>query len=213
MLTAFDLLRFARDVTFRWMHELIDKLQSSDKADQVHNLQTRICNVAATCRATYDVDPAHLPFLFSSIDDTAVLVGCAITLHSHLPASVQNEPSSFKKLLIRDQHLSQFLEVFLWERIVQDRQGLDKAITYIWPVYMPTTEKWKRLSGHNSRWITTVSAASNTRKQRVHFNLLDGAFLVDGQPLGRLPRSIIESPAYARIFGEVSIALHLHMAF
>ena len=105
MLTAFDILRLARDVTFRWMHELIDKLQSSDKADQVHNLQTRICNVAATCRATYDVDPAHLPFLFSSMDDIAVLVGCAIALHSHLPASVQNEPSSFKKLLARDHHL------------------------------------------------------------------------------------------------------------
>ena len=185
------------------MRELVEKLRSINEAVEGCDLRMRVCDVAATCRATYDVDPSHISSVLSSVDDMAILVECAMYLHNSLPASIEEAPFDFKKLLTRERQLSYFLELHLWERIVQDRCGLDHAIASIWPTYEPTTTSWERLPEPNSRWITTLAATPDVGTLIIHFNLLDGAFLVDGKPLDHLPRSIVEHPMYARIFGEV----------
>jgi hypothetical protein len=46
-------------------------------------------------------------------------------------------------------------------------------------------------------------------KQEVHYDLLSGQLLVNGKPLRRLPREIVEHPTYASILGAVSAQIEL----
>ncbi len=52
---------------------------------------------------------------------------------------------------------------------------------------------------------TTTIADEGQQAQEVHLNLLTGSLLINGKPLGRLPRNITAHPLYARTFGSVSL--------
>ena len=61
---GYRLLRKARRVTHNWMREIVLKLQDAIDDDQTSELQRRACDMAATCRATFDVeDGTHLDVL------------------------------------------------------------------------------------------------------------------------------------------------------
>jgi hypothetical protein len=68
------------------MHQLAEKLQDSDDDDQVLSFQLRVCEMAATCRGTYDVDPTHLSHLLASAEDFAILMNVPFEYSTiHLP--------------------------------------------------------------------------------------------------------------------------------
>jgi hypothetical protein len=202
---VYTLLRKARAVTFRWMHQLAKKLRVTEDEDKVREFQRRICEVAATCRGTYDVDPDHVPFLLRSNEDVAVLVECAITVYDNTPSNVADCPLDFKRLLDRDRRLSHSLELSLGLHIRKDRGGLDHAIAAIWTGYRPGSD-WKTLQPPNDRWLITMTAIeAGQESQPVQLNLLEGRLLINGKPLGRLPQNIVTHSTYSRIFGQVSI--------
>ncbi|KAF8462460.1 hypothetical protein BDZ91DRAFT_632608, partial [Kalaharituber pfeilii] len=60
---------------------------------------------------------------------------------------------------------------------------------------------WKLLTSPNERWITTTTKGGTDRlPMKVHYNLLEGTFLVDGLPFGRLPKEYVSHPDYFRLF-------------
>ena len=197
---GWQLLRKARNVTHNWMREILLKLQG-DKVDdeQASELQRWARDMAATCRATFDVeDGIHLDALLCSSDDVAIALECAIVIHDNTP------PHLAQKLLHRDQRLSHFLEALLIELIQNDKYGLDTAIASVWPSYRPGYGGWRQLDGPNSRWLTSHTAPlPGQRSQQVHYNILTGELLVGGKPLGPLPHEIVSHPTYIRIFGQV----------
>ncbi|KAF8962069.1 hypothetical protein BDZ97DRAFT_1759482 [Flammula alnicola] len=204
---GYALLRKAREVTYKWMHEIVDKLQDAVDDDELSELQRRACEMAATCRATFDVDAGtHLDALLSSefSADVAILIECAIMIHDNTPPHLGRTFPDFQKLLHRDRRLSHFLEPFLSKLIHADKCGLDIAITSVWSGYHPGDGGWQQLPEPNSRWLTSFTAAASPgqRAQQVHYNMLDGKLLVDGKPLGRLPREIVGHSTYKRIFGQ-----------
>lgn len=162
--------------------------------------------MAATCRATFDVDPHHLRYLLESADDTAIALECAIIVHDNTPLALRAAPPDLLKLLYRDRRLSHYLERFLAQRVRQDRRGMDNAILSLWTAYIPGSTGWLKLSTPNSRWLEaqTMTKYASTMPQIVHLNLLEGRLLVDGKPLGRLPHEIVQHSTYNRIFGQVS---------
>ncbi|KAI0920155.1 hypothetical protein AcV5_009969 [Taiwanofungus camphoratus] len=200
---AFKVLREARMITVGWTRELASKLQGSGNQPDANDLRMRLCEMAATCRSTYDVDPTDLAHLLDSDDDVAICIECAIRIHGNKSSTIEDMPSHLRRLLSRDQRLSHFLEKHLFERVERSRHGFDTAIKAIWTAYCPGT-KWTKMSRPNNRWITSYTAnpESYQDSQQVHINLLDGNLLVNGQPLGRLPPSIIGHPIYKRIFAE-----------
>ncbi|KIM82965.1 hypothetical protein PILCRDRAFT_819766 [Piloderma croceum F 1598] len=199
---VYALLRKARAITFRWMHQLAKKLRVTEDEDKVRELQQRICEVAATCRGTYDVDPDHVPFLLRSNEDVAILVECAIAVYDNTPSNLTDCPLDFKRLLDRDRRLSHSLELSLRLHIRKDRGGLDHAIGAIWTGYRPGSD-WKTLQPPNNRWLIAMTATeAGQESQPVQLNLLEGRLLINGKPLGRLPQNIVTHPTYSRIFGQ-----------
>jgi hypothetical protein len=200
---ACTVLREARDVTLRWMRQLIRQLRENEDEGRMSEIQQCLCEMAVTCRSTYDVDPVYVTQLLMSTQDVAVLLECAIVVHDNQPPDLSKLPPSLKSLLERDRRLSHRLEPVLSERISSDRAGLDQALLSIWTAYRAGTE-WRHRASPNDRWVAcTTESRNGAAPQQVDLNLLDGHLLIDGKPLARLPQEIVSHPTYARIFGPV----------
>jgi hypothetical protein len=160
------------------MHQLAGKVQETEDEYKVREFQLRICEIAATCRGTYDIDPDHVPFVLGSSDDITILVECAITVYDNTPSSLADVSLEFKRLLERDRQLSHSLESSLRLRIQEHPEGLDRAITDIWTGYRPGTT-WLPLEPPNDRWlVTTTAIEGGQQSQSVQVNLLEGKLLI-----------------------------------
>ncbi|KDR74247.1 hypothetical protein GALMADRAFT_141321 [Galerina marginata CBS 339.88] len=207
---AYDLLRKARQVTHQWMRDIARRLQDATDDNEASVLQRRVCEIAATCRATFDVDLAHLDALLPKddlMDDLAILVECSIMVHDNTPPNLGSQFLDFQRLLHRDRRLSHYLESPTIKLLHQSDQsgwrGLDTAIKSVWKEYRPRDKGWKQLPEPNSRWLMTLTTPlTGQQAQQVHYNMLSGKLLVDGKPLGRLPGEIVGHPIYRRIFGQ-----------
>ena len=188
------------------MRQIADKLQNAVNDSEIWELQRQVCEMAAICRATFDVDPGtHLNALLCSSADIAILVECAIVIHDNTPPHLGNDFPDFQKLLHRDRRLSHHLELTVKDLIRVDQCGLDNAIRSVWPEYRPGDRGWETLPLPDSQWFMSLTAPSTPGQtgQEVHYNILDGELRVDGKPLGRLPQEIVGHPTYERIFKQV----------
>lgn len=195
-----SLLRNARAVVFKWVHELVEQLCKCNAAQAIHDFQIRLCEVAATCRATYDVESHLMKEVLQTPADVAIFIECAIVLHDNAPSiDMLSVCPELRILLDRDRRLSYSAETHIASIILLDRSGLDDALQGIWPAYHAGTS-WSRMGSPNERWFVT----KNSKSQCVHLNILSGRLLVDGKPIRRLPREITDSILYKRLFGSVS---------
>ncbi|KAJ7574857.1 hypothetical protein C8J56DRAFT_462654 [Mycena floridula] len=196
---AYDLLRRARAITLEWLHQLVLKLQDCPE-DSIREAQLRICDMALTCRATFEVANEHLSKLLESEDDIAIFAECAILLHDNSPRS--NIPADLQRVLDRDRRLAhQIQDRFLDSMELSN--GLDRAVAAVWVEYR-SGSSWT--FARNSSWVTaTTEGGYEQPVQTIHLNVLNGQLLIDGKPLGRLPAVILKHPHYVRIFGEKRI--------
>ncbi|KAF8548129.1 hypothetical protein OG21DRAFT_1599535 [Imleria badia] len=194
---AIELLRSVRRKTFDWVQDLSYNLEKAPMNKERGNL---LRDMAAACRSTFDVGPATLGKLLRSTEDVDALLSCSFFIRALRPEFVHDEYS--RLLLERDRRLSVVLEWNLRDAILADpsNYGVDLAVSRMFASYRPGADKWEPLQYPNARWLTCKAEA--TADQPVHINLLDGALRVDGQPLGGLPREIMESLESKKIFRD-----------
>ena len=198
---ACEVLRQGREVALDWMKKICNSLEDAESETLIDDLRRRICALAATSRATFDVDPSHLGRLLTFDSDVKEMVYCLILAHDNTPA---NSPSSdLRHLLARDSRLSHSSLSALWDIARGRRKGLDDAILEVWSDYQCGTD-WIRLPEPNDRWLTTTTTASSSSlPSTIHLNLLDGTLLINGTLLKRLPSAIVQHATYKRILGSV----------
>lgn len=198
---AHTVLQAARDITFRWLYELLAKLEAAEVNPQIMDYQERVCEVAAICRFTYDADPAELDLLLSRSDEFSTFIICAVHLHNNRPFNIGESSHNFQILFCRDRRMAHKAARIILSCLEANPQFLDQTILQLWPGYRPGASGWKTSSAPNSLWVSTSTAAPNT--QVVHFNLLEGQLLIDGETLGRLSQEYVGHPSYGRLFGQV----------
>jgi hypothetical protein len=202
---AYRFLREARGVTFKWLAGLSEKLQRSELEAQVLDYQRRVYEMAAICRSTYDVDPPHLLKLLSDADDFFTLISCSVTLYDNQPPDIDKAPSTLQMLLCRDRRLAHKTAPVILKALKLSHRILERPVSEYWNGYQPGTSGWGAISAQDSRWVSTTTASKPKQSpQQVHLDLLEGRLLVDGKPVGRLPREYITHPTYIRLFGQVS---------
>jgi hypothetical protein len=202
---AYQFLREARGVTFKWLGELSVKLQQSEIGSEILDYQQRVCEMAAICRATYDVDPLHLTKLLSDAEDYFILISCFVTLYDNQPPTIENMPASLQVLLCRDTRLAHKTAPVILKALKASPRILDQPVSKYWNGYQPGSSGWVSLSAPNSRWVsTTTKRMPEQSPQQVHLNLLEGRLLVHGKPLGRLPQEYVMHPTYTRLFAHAS---------
>ncbi|CAE6439124.1 unnamed protein product [Rhizoctonia solani] len=200
---ACSFLREARLVVHKWMLELLKKLEQATDKESVIGYQHRVCEVAAICRTTYDVEPHHINHLLSTSSDYTILIECSIRLHDNRPPNIQNAPYTLQSILCRDRQLALKLASYILASVRQKNDIFSDPVFKIWPGYRRGLTGWKALDPPNGRWVTTTTTVVNEdRKQQVHLNIVTGELLVDARTIGRLPRRYVEHLAYTRLFGQ-----------
>jgi hypothetical protein len=196
-------LRHARRVTFRWLQKLKTSFNATTNNDKNAEQQILICEISALVRQTYNVDPEQLSKVFFTPEDISILLEAAISLHENQPPKLDEAPYRVQLLFLRDRRLAHALEARLKKLIGSDWSPFDRAIRAVWPGYRPSAT---RIMSPTTSWFSCHTAATGGRaEQYVDFNALDGALLVDGKQLGRLPDAYVTHPLYLRTFGQVSV--------
>ena len=167
------------------------------------NLRRRLCILAATCFSTYNVFQKHVPWTLFSDSDFAIAIHCAVIVHDNAPPTLEDDDSGYlARLLNRHRQLLHFFEPIFHRGVQSNPTGFDNGLTSLWPAFRrQISSNWHILPSPNSRWISCVVEGG----QEVHFNLLTGQLLIDGNPLGKLPQEIIEHSTYASVLGTVSV--------
>ena len=201
---ALGLLQKIRGVAYSWT-EILDKIIRDTTAPKVLlRLQERRLRSALLCKMTFDVDASDLPKLLATANDVCTWILCSNSVQEHTGKDGVEFKRDLRLLILRDKELSHRLFRHVRNFIIEGNQGgLNKAIRHIWSGFEPTSAGWTALQGPSfQRWIVSVTEAKPGKaSQRVLYDLLDGVLLVDGVPLGRLPRMYTESENYLRILG------------
>ncbi|QRW06895.1 kinase-like protein [Ceratobasidium sp. AG-Ba] len=200
---AYKFLRDARNTTFSWLTELSLRLQNAELESQILDYQNHVCEAAAVCRSSYDVDEPHLLKLLSNAEDYIPLICSSVILQDNQPPTLGQASQQLQKLICRDRRLSFKVFPLVTQHLQHRPTLLDGSVSRYWSGYRPSSAGWTVLPGSNSRWITTNTLSSATNpSQQIHIDLLEGVLLINGRPLGRLPRDYVSHSTYVRLFGR-----------
>ncbi|KAF8537441.1 hypothetical protein BDD12DRAFT_887667 [Trichophaea hybrida] len=199
---ATGLLRQARNVTLEWARNLAKKLSRerfSLEAEQ--KLRSRLIQITAICRSTYDVDRDDLSWVLDTHADVRTAIECAAILHDNAPVEEDILSPFVRGLLAKNRRLSFTLEPEIRRFIVKHSscQAMDEFMQYDSPEYT-AGGRWEHLDHPRDRWVLNRTKLSDNGV--VHINLLTGLLLVDGVPLKRLPEDYIKHKTYFRTLGQ-----------
>ena len=201
---ALGLLQKIREIAHSWTEILGQTMHDTMAPKVILRLLKRRLRSAILCKMTFDVDELDLPYVLATANDVCTWILCSNTVHENTGNNSVELECDLRSLLLRDQRLSHRLFRHLRTLVAQGNQGgLNNAIRHLWSGFEPTSDGWTALQDPSSqRWITSVTEAKTGKKaQRVLYDLLEGKLLVDGVPLGRLPKMYTESQSYLRILG------------
>ncbi|KAI9742144.1 MAG: hypothetical protein M1818_004044 [Claussenomyces sp. TS43310] len=201
-------LRRARKVALHWTREVNHLLNEDQDAEELRRLNLRALEMALTCHSTFNVDDQHVSTLLTTSEDIAVVVECSIVIHDRCPTLLDLLSKTMKTMLLRSRRLSHFLEPVIRKKILADRNGIDDTVRRVWDGYRPGSP-WNTMERPNEGWLMSeTSTEKEYSAMTVHYNILDGTFLVNGKPLTRLPRDFELHTTYRRLFGDVHFLMY-----
>ncbi|KAF2123668.1 hypothetical protein P153DRAFT_435751 [Dothidotthia symphoricarpi CBS 119687] len=204
---AMTLLKEARDITLTWITCLRDDVRSAREAHAAETAARSAFWAALLCRRTFSTF-AESDQLIPQ-DDLSAFVQASMALQENLLVDLAKLPPVLKAMLIRDTKLAFNIQSQLLQSIKASPQSIGMAINASWSNSANSTRKvftvWQTLTSPHDRWIVSTMVAtmeSSAKSQVVHYNFIEGHLLVDGKPLGKLPRDIRESLEVKKLFGN-----------
>ena len=207
---AEDLILYIRKVTHNWTTSLRREICNATSTDIAQKRSQDALLAALLCRKTFTIEAAK-PDEPLHADGLAVFLECSFMLRENLPskeAGYIGKMSAFiRKLYVSDLKLVHCLEPQLRRSIRFLSDAVNQAVNGVWvdAESQPTRSftPWTLLSDRNDGWVTAQSISiDGVIEQSVHFNILDGTLLIDGQPLGRLPDEYTKQGFLHQIFGN-----------
>lgn len=190
----------ARRVALQWTRVTASMLPGCE-AGELRDFQIRVIQMATTCRMTFAVEGRLLNVVLGTEEEVAVLVECANVIHNNIPVVLSTLPTGVRALLERDSRMALAVEVHLRDLVTGSVNGID--LKPIWSPYIQG-ERWAAMKGRNERWVCTNTKASvGVKSQKVHYNLISGELLVEGQPVGRMPVAYSSHETYHELFAGV----------
>jgi Protein of unknown function (DUF3638) len=210
---ALELLRKIRAATFKWIGRLRTEIHRSTDATTSRRCSRYAFWAALLCRRTFavclkDVDDGHIQSLLSAA--LPCFIECSITLQDNLAGDPGALPALAKNALIDDLKMVHQIRFILRRSVEASTKSLESAINNVWA--QPEAEiprsysSFKFLEPPDEWWIqSTIDATGQNNQQTIHYHLLEGHLLVDGQPLGKLPAKHREALVLERLFGARSL--------
>ncbi|KAM0714645.1 hypothetical protein Q7P37_009943 [Cladosporium fusiforme] len=194
--SCLELLAQIRVITLDWMDHLRDRAYAAvDHRDRTAFVSQSV-EVAMICTSTFDVDEPHMSTMMNSADAVSALVQCAIIVQQG--KHVGTHGSKNGSLLFLRHHRMLHRSYMMLARC---QSGLDDAAGKSWSAYIPGCDGWKAVSDVADNWLTTKTSTG----LEVHYNSLDGEFLVNGLPMDQPPSHYREQELYSTLFGRAIV--------
>lgn len=201
---ASTLLERSRTITFEWISLLRVEIHKATSVSISRRCSSYIIWAALICRRTFaihieddqNLQPAAL----------CCFIECSIALQDNVVGNPEALPPRLKNALIRDLKMVYGMRFVLRQSLESSPDSLTSAINAVWAEPEESSSKsltvLNFLPQPNEWWIqTTIDATQHMKQQIVHYHLLEGHLLVDGQPLGKLPAEHRESMVLTHLFG------------
>ncbi|KAG5659563.1 hypothetical protein KAF25_002122 [Fusarium avenaceum] len=191
------LLSECRRISHHWMLILIRKVQDTADDMQRKEFSESALDVAMICVQTFNVDERHLEDILGNSKQASLLVESSIVINNTTLAN--NKAQGLFQRIMDDRTyytLHRTRSILVDEVISRGNTCLDLAIKRSWPDFSRTTD-WS-LASSTFYWLET-----NSGQRQVHFNVLTGELLVNGDPLSRLPRDYTIHEDHSRLFGSM----------
>jgi hypothetical protein len=204
---AEKLLKEARVITLKWIARLRTDVRNATEASVAETAARYGFWAALLCRRTFSVFERSDHTALTP-DELSVFAQASLALQENLLVDLAMLPPVLKSMLIRDTKMAYNVQSLISRSIMLSPESIGRAINASWTEPNNSTVKafatWRTLASPHIRWIVSTIAATKTsvRSQVVHYNFIEGHLLVDGKPLGRLPRDIRESNEVKALFGN-----------
>ena len=218
MARANGLLVQARRITLAWITRLRADVRNAKETSIAERAARYAFWAALLCRRTFS-NINESDTAMSEID-LSTFVQASLALQENLLVDVAKLPPVLKRMLIRDTKTTYKIRSLLLRSIRAHPRSIGMAINASWSEPGGSAEKsfhnWQQVSPIHDRWVvsymqTSMKGQANT--QVVHYNFMEGHLLVDGKPLGRLPRDVRESDEVRELFGDRNLLTFPSAAF
>jgi hypothetical protein len=204
---ATRLLKEARDITLKWVMRLQTDVRNAVEASVAEAAARYAFWAALLCRRAFSTFAESDQIIPQ--DDLSIFVQASLALQENLLVDLAKLPPLLKSMLIRDTKMAYNIQSLILRSIDASPQSIGMAINASWSGSGNSTGKvfteWRALTSPHDRWVMSTMAAktkTSANSQVVHYNFIEGHLLVDGKPLGRLPRDIRESDEVKELFGK-----------
>ncbi|KAL8805503.1 MAG: hypothetical protein Q9200_005403 [Gallowayella weberi] len=197
------LLQSCRAVAFRWVQGLEASLRTTTDPIEIVSVRRSLLRAAALCKMTFDVDEDSLAQLLTTSEDLMLWTMASMTIQTNTPGASDLLPEDLRRLLLRSTKLSHALYGRVQGLLTTpNNTGLDLAVSRIWSAFQTLAHTWEYLEQQTGRWVCKkTSSGPDVEMQTVFYNILSGELLVDGRPLGSLPKSYTSHPLFLRLLG------------
>ena len=208
---ATQVLRNARTATSSWVFILRQEILKAQDANNAQRLSRYAFWAAILCKRTFALC-TETGMVLEALE-LQRFIESSVTLQDNLVEDPSTLSSTSRNALVRDLKMSHRMRFVLQVSITANPEGLRAALGTLWPE--PGGESTRRfsdirfLSSPEEWWVQLkLEATRDTRAQTVHYHILEGHFLVDGRPLGKLPSECRKSVMLEQLFGNQSLLVY-----
>jgi hypothetical protein len=191
-----ELLAKVRVIMLDWMDHLRDRAYAAVDHRERTAFVSQSVEIAMICASTFDVDEAHMIAMMNSAEAVSTVVLCSIVVQQGKNAGTHKSRDRSLLFLRHQRTLHRS-----YTMLARCQSGLDDAVRKSWSAYTPGTDGWTAVSDTADNWLTTRTAAG----LKVHYNSLDGEFLVNGLPLDQPPSHYRKQDLYSTLFGRAIV--------
>lgn len=211
---AHSLLLKVRQITHNWITQLRKEMRNSSEVD-IAERAARYCILSALlCRRTFVVEA----YSGTALDgkNLKCFVEATLAMQESLAVDLSEFSRTTRNMLARDLKMMFRIKSLLRASALKHSGSLGMAIDTVFSVAGNTAQVytgWEFLPGSYQWWLkATISPTESTKPRSVHYHLLEGHLLVNGQAIGKLPADIRSSEILKELFGnQRSVAFSSNM--
>ena len=197
-------LKNARSVVQTWVQDVRTKKNQTENEEHRQRFAELIVLTCAMGRLTF----VNSKYTLSSSDDVYQWLYFSAYMHDHMLGNEFQCVGWERSLIVESQFIAEIIHDRLCDLIHRDSTAINKFAIEYWPSSFSGSFEivWQCICNMNeSNWFKNIFVSSNGRKSKIHLNIVDGSFLVNGRPCSCLPKTITNTNIYNRWFNKTVI--------
>ncbi len=200
------LLEKIRKITFNWISALRLEVRNATDVEASERYSKYAVWAALLCRRTFTPYTDRLEMIAPAALQT--FLECSIALQDNLGGNPAKLNGMIKNALVRDVKMVSRIALLLRTSLENHPSSLTMCLSNIWPNIRddPTLKLSPLKFLPDGYWIEIrIDSSVYKVQQIIHVHLLEGHFLVMGQPIGRLSPVYQECVTVQTLFGNQSL--------